>query len=113
MPAKQENIFPSSDSGAQVLGCALDERGLREQRGRFARLAPGVARVTRDPEAVLFHFRAGFDRDALDTALAVESECCPFFRFELNEEDRLLRVTVQEPDQLPALDAIATAMASA
>lgn len=112
MPTKQEKTFPISESGAQVASCALDERGLREQRGRFARLAPGVAGVTREPEAVLIHFRAGFDRDALDSALAVESECCPFFRFELNEEDRVMRVTVQESEQLPALDAIAHAMTS-
>jgi hypothetical protein len=109
-PGKTRDL---SASDAQVPSCALDEAGLREQQGRFARLSPGVARVTRKPEAVLIAFREGFDRDALDTALAVERQCCPFFQFELDEEDRLLRVTVQNPNQLPALDAIAHAMASA
>jgi hypothetical protein len=109
----QTKTAGSSDSGVQVPSCALDKAGVREQRGRFARLAPGVASVTREPEAVLISFREGFDRDALDGALEVERQCCPFFRFELDERDRRLRVTVQDADQLPALDAIAHAVVSA
>ena len=99
-----------SEAVAENPSCALDEAGIREQRARYARLAPGVARVVREPEAVLIHFRDGFDRGALDQALAVERECCPFYRFELDDSGHRLEVTVREAEQLPALDAIAQAV---
>ena len=90
--------------------CALDEAGKREQRERYARLAPDVARAAREAEALIVDFREGFDRDALEEALAVERECCPFFQFEFDEGARRLRATVRDPDQLPALDALAHAI---
>jgi hypothetical protein len=113
MSANRVRTTPVGEPNAQVASCALDEAGMREQRARFARLAPGIAGVTREPEAVLISFQEGFDREALDSTLAVERQCCPFFRFEVDDEARRLRVTVQEPEQLPALDAIAHAMTSA
>ena len=99
-----------SEAVAEIPTCALDEAGVREQRARYARLTPGVARVEREPEAVLIHFRDGFDRAALDQALAVERECCPFFQFEFDDSERRLRATVRDTEQLPALDAIAQAV---
>jgi hypothetical protein len=112
MPAKQAETVGVSDSGSRVASCTFDEAGLPEQRSRFERLAPTVTGITREPEAVRIFFREGFDRDLLDRAVAVENHCCPFFQFELDEEARRLRVTVQHRDQLPALDVIAHALAS-
>ena len=92
---------------AEIPTCALDEAGVREQRVRYARLAPSVTRLEREPEAVSIEFHEDFDRAALDQALAVERVCCPFFRFEFDETERRLRATVREGDQVPALDAVA------
>ena len=98
---------------AEIPTCALDQEGMEAQRGRYARLAPDVKRMDREPEAVLIEFRENFDRDTLEEALAVERACCPFFLFDFDETARLLRTTVREPDQLPALDAMAHALGSA
>jgi hypothetical protein len=98
---------------AQIPSCALDEAGLREQRARYAHLAPSVTRLDREPEALLIEFREGFDQDTLDEALAVERACCPFFQFEFDESERRLRTTVRETEQLPALDAMAHALGAA
>jgi len=91
---------------AQIPSCALDEAGVREQRARYASLAPSVTRLEREPEAVLIDFEEGFDRATLEETLAVERACCPMFVFEFDEARRRLRTTVRETDQLPALDAM-------
>ena len=85
---------------AEIPSCALDEAGAEQQRSRYACLAPSVTRVEREPEAVLIEFRADFDRQMLDRTLAVERECCPFFRFEFDDSQRRLRVMVEEAEQL-------------
>jgi hypothetical protein len=95
---------------ADLPTCALDESGAREQRARYARLSSDVTSLEREPEAVVVEFAEGFDRATLEEALAVERACCPFFRFDLEGSRRRLRVTVREPAQLPALDAIADAI---
>jgi hypothetical protein len=95
---------------AQIPSCALTEEGVRQQRARYARLARNTTRVRREPEAVIIQFDPGFDREALDEALTVERACCPFFRFAFDEAGRRLRVTVADPEQLAALDAIAHAI---
>ena len=104
----------ASDEGvAEIPSCALDETGLHEQRARYALLAPSVTRLEREPGAVMIEFGEGFNRAALDEALAVERECCPFFLFDFDESERRLRTTVREAEQLPALDAIAHALGGA
>src|SRR5690349_20619269 len=94
----------------QIPSCALTEDGMREQRDRYARLSPATRRIERRADALIVEFEEGFDRSALDEALAVERECCPFFRLGYDEEARRLVVTVRDPEQLPALDAIAYAV---
>jgi hypothetical protein len=95
---------------AAIPSCALDEEGVREQRARYAHLAPSVTGLERESEAVVVEFREDFDRDTLEQALDVERACCPFFQFAFDESRRRLRVTVRESDQLPALDAMAYAL---
>jgi hypothetical protein len=97
----------------RIPSCALDEDGIAAQRNRYARLAPSVTRVGNEPQAVSIEFRAGFDRAALDEALAVERECCPFFVFEVDEPESRLRVTVRDAEHLAALEALAHAFTGA
>ena len=96
-----------------IPSCALDDAGLAQQRERQRRLAPGVSRLTREPEAVVVEFTPGFDRAALDEMVAVEERCCPFFSFSFDEDARRLSVTVADREMLPALDAIHGALAAA
>jgi hypothetical protein len=113
MPPKSATSDAFDRAVAQIPTCALDQGGMREQRARYARLASSVTRVQREPEAVLVEFDPDFDRQALDRALAVERECCPLFRFAFDEQERRLRATVAESEQLSALDAVAHALGAA
>jgi hypothetical protein len=88
----------------------LDQDGIEQQRARYLRLSRDAGPVVREPDAVTVQFRPGFDRHALDEAMAVERQCCPFFEFEFGASDRRLRVTVKDRDQLAALDVIAEAL---
>jgi hypothetical protein len=86
---------------------------MRAQRERYAALGGDVSRIEREPEAVVVDFHEGFDRETLAEALAVERACCPFFLFDFDEERRRLRTTVREREQLPALDAMMSALGKA
>jgi hypothetical protein len=111
--ADQTAIAAIDEAIAQIPTCALDEKGMATQRDRYARLAPDVERLEREPDAVLIQFREDFDRELIEETLAVERACCPFFLFDFDENGRRLRTTVREPEQLPALDAMAYALGTA
>jgi hypothetical protein len=81
------------------------------QRARYARLAPSVALLERQPAALELIFDADFERQTLERALATERGCCPFFQFELSGQR--LRVTVDDDSYRPALDALAWAFQGA
>jgi hypothetical protein len=97
-------------AAGEIAACALDEAGLHEQRARYARIVPHVTRIEREPQAAVIEFDEDFDHRALEQALAVERECCPFFEFVFDEQRRLLRATVEEDALRPALDAITHAL---
>lgn len=93
--------------------CALDEAGQRGQLGRYARLGQSVTRMGRAADTLVIEFGPGLDLDRLEEALAVERECCPFFRFAFDPARRELRATVDDARKLPALDAIEHAFRAA
>jgi hypothetical protein len=90
--------------------CALDRAGVRDQGARYARLAPSVAAITREPEALTVEFGPELDGDLLEEALAVERRCCPFFTLDYDEPQGRLRASVSDADHAPALDALADAL---
>jgi hypothetical protein len=92
--------------------CALDEQGLQEQRARYARLAASVTAAERSDDRLHFRFAEDFDRAALTEAIAVERECCPFFEIAFDADKRELSVGVSDRRMLPALEAIAFALAA-
>lgn len=104
-----------SDSIEQVRttipSCGATDQELRDQRRRQARLAPGVTGSRREDGAVVVEFAPDFDRPALEELIEVERRCCPFFRFEFDESDRRLRVSVGDDAHAPALDALASLLA--
>jgi hypothetical protein len=97
-------------AASAIPSCSIDEAGLEDQRARHARLAPSVTRLENAEEAIVLEFDEDFDREALESLVAVERECCPFFEFDFDPADRRLRVTVRETEQAPALDALASAL---
>lgn len=93
-----------------MASCALDEGGLRRQLERYRRLARSVARLDRRDDMLTVDFDPSLDSALLEEALTVERACCPFFGFDVTEDGRRLSVSVEEREQRPALDAIATAL---
>jgi hypothetical protein len=91
----------------ELPSCALDEQGVKEQQARHERLAPSVTNLERPGDTVRFTFAEDYDRQALEEMVAVEEQCCPFFRFGFDERKRKLTVGVKEEEMLPALEAIA------
>jgi small multidrug resistance family-3 protein len=95
---------------AAVPSCALTEEGVQAQRARMQRLGPSVARFQRGEDRVTIGFQAGFDQQLLDETLAVERECCPFFRFDFDQGTRQLTVSVEDAEHRAGLDALAHAL---
>jgi hypothetical protein len=93
--------------------CSLDEGGMREQRARYARIAGGMISLERSADAVRIELAENFDRPTLQKLVEVEAHCCPFFRFALNDAETELTISVDDPQMLPALEAIGSELGSA
>jgi hypothetical protein len=93
--------------------CSLDEAGMGEQRARYARIAEGMTSLERTADAVRIELGQDFDRATLQKLVEVESQCCPFFRFVLNDAETELTISVDDPQMLPALEAIGSELGSA
>ena len=93
-----------------LAGCRLDLVGLRAQRERYRRLGRHIERIERLPQRLEAHFTADLDATLLDETLAIERACCPFFTLAYDATRRELAITVQDPTQDPALDALQHAL---
>jgi hypothetical protein len=96
--------------GRMIAECALDLAGLRTQRDRYRALGEHVEGVERAAGRLVVDFSTGVDHAEVQEALEVERSCCPFFTLDYDAGRRRLAVTVEEPDQDAALDAIAFAL---
>jgi hypothetical protein len=101
---------PVTHARTAIPSCSLSPDGLQRQRARHAGLAPQVVSGWREGEALVLCFAEGYDRELLAEMVAVERECCPFFRFAVDDAERSLTVRVDDPAYAPALDALAGAL---
>jgi hypothetical protein len=114
MPTYQEDFLHAREKLDAALArdelpsCALDENGIKAQQERHARLAPSVTGLEWSGATVVFTFGEDYDRQALDEMIAEEEKCCPFFRFGFDPHERKLAVGIEQPEMLPALEAIAS-----
>jgi hypothetical protein len=95
-----------------ITECGLDLDGARRQRERYRSLGRQVEALEREPGALAVRFRPGLDQDLLREAIGVEQGCCPFFVFDFEARQRLLRIAVERSEQAPALDGLEFALAS-
>jgi hypothetical protein len=92
--------------------CSLDEQGMREQRARYARIAGSVTSFERRSDVIRLGLSEDFDRPTLEELVEVETQCCPFFRFVLNDTETELTISVDDPQMLPTLEAIGSELGS-
>jgi hypothetical protein len=90
--------------------CALDEAGLRSQYERYRQAGAGARLVDRSPRRLVVDLDERVDPKRVDELLAVERECCPFFKLCWEPGVRRLTVSVSQAEHEPALDAIAFAL---
>jgi hypothetical protein len=87
--------------------CRLDPEDLRVQSERYRRLREHVESATRHPGRLSVVFDTAVDAALLAETIAVERECCPFFKLDYGGALRRLDISVAEPALDPALDALA------
>ena len=89
-----------------ITECRLDLPQLRAQADRYRRLGATATRIESRDGTLTATFDAEFDERLLIDAIAVEHECCPFFSFDYDPGARRVAITVERPDQRPALEAL-------
>jgi len=93
-----------------IAECRLDVDGLQRQRDRYRALGRHATVVTRQRQTLTVRFDDRVDVDLLLETVDVERGCCAFFEMAADVGRGELVVTVADPDQDAALDAIVTAL---
>jgi len=97
------------------MACSLKPAEWAERKRLIEEIASaGVQEVNLDGEMLTFRFRSDPKLSAsLQGLIELESDCCPFLEFELEEHGGLLNLTVQAPNgPETALDALRDMFAS-
>jgi ubiquinone/menaquinone biosynthesis C-methylase UbiE len=89
--------------------CALEGTGLSEQLDRYRGIGSGARLIERGAQHVVVEVSPEGARE-VESAIAVERECCPFLAMTWQPADHRLTITVAEAEHVPALDAIASAL---
>jgi hypothetical protein len=92
--------------------CSLSEADLRVQLERYRTIgAGGEIERTSDASIVVLVGR-GVPDELIELVVRTERSCCPFFELDWAPAERRLRVAVSQTQDVPALDAIASALIS-
>jgi hypothetical protein len=94
-----------------IASCSLDSAAMNAQRERYRRLGRSVSRIARRPGVLSVEFAPDLETELVEETVAVERECCPFFRFDFDPAARSLTIGVESGDQDAALDALRDALA--
>jgi len=90
--------------------CRLNEISLREQLERYRRISAHTASIERRPQRIVAQFDAELPHGPLERALEIERRCCPFIDAEYEPAGRRLTLTVRDPSEDSALDALFEAL---
>jgi hypothetical protein len=94
-----------------IAACRLDLPGLRAQRDRYREIGRHLTHLEREPGRLTAGLGDRVDRALVERTIEIERSCCEFFELRFDDRARELVVTVTDPEQDPALDAIAHAIA--
>jgi hypothetical protein len=89
-----------------VSDCNLDPEALQVQRKRYATLGRDLVDVERERGRLTATFARSVDGDLVRETIEVERDCCPFFALVYDSTENRLSITVDDPAQEPALDAL-------
>ncbi len=89
-----------------VSECGLEPEALRVQQERYATLGRDLVDVERKQGRLIATFTPDVAADLIRETIEVERECCPFLTLAYDATDHRLSITVQDPAQDPALDAL-------
>jgi hypothetical protein len=95
-----------------IAECRLGLEGLRTQRNRYRAIGRHLESIERHRCRLDAHFTPDLDVALLREAIDVERQCCPFFAIHHDAAEHRLLITVDDPDQDPALDALQFALTS-
>lgn len=98
------------DDASLIAACRLDRTGLGEQRDRYRSLGAQAEEIVRERGSLTIRFGPGLDEALLRETIAIEEDCCSFFRFEFSAAERRLQIGVATAEQDAALDALAVAL---
>jgi len=90
--------------------CSLDEDGLSTQVSRYRAAGSGAQLIERGTRRLMIRVSEQTSTAVIEELVAVERSCCPFFALRWEPESRLLTVAVTQPEDEPALAAIAHAL---
>jgi hypothetical protein len=93
-----------------IAECKLDLEGLRAQRERYRKLSAALEGTERAAGVLTARFSPALDEELLNRTLAIERECCEFFRIDYDAADRVLTVRVDDTQLDPALDGLRHAL---
>jgi hypothetical protein len=89
-----------------IAECHLDAPALERQRDRYSALGRELVELERNERRLDARFSPRVDEALLRETIEVERECCPFFRLSYDPTRLTLSITVDDPAQDPALDAL-------
>jgi hypothetical protein len=90
--------------------CSLGHAELTAQRARYRRVGQGGRLLERSPRALAVELALGTDAAIVEQAIAIERECCPFYKLDWEPRSRRLSISVSRREHEPALGAIALAL---
>ena len=94
-----------------LIGCALTEDELARREARAAELRPAVRAVSAEGQNATIESGPELDQGLLDELIAAERECCSFFRFDWQPDERRLEIGIPEARFQPTLEALVDAIA--
>jgi hypothetical protein len=102
---------PGVDGDPALLAeCRLDLDGLRAQQDRYRQIGEHIERLERRPGRLDVWLDPAADPRLVEATVEVERGCCPFYAIDFNRGERRLSLSIGEPAQDPALDAIRYAL---
>jgi hypothetical protein len=86
---------------------------MREQLARYRTVGGGAETIESDRRRLVIRVAAEVPDDVVTRLIAVEQECCPFFRLEWTSDERRFELAVPSVEYEPALDALRHALSLA